>query len=134
MEKGWGVLKFVICMEILLFINKRSIVHFCGWRVWGVTELVINVWPLNGLRLQPIQPSSNKPDSFWPCNEQPPAPHHSTDDQTKARVTFSWHLIFYVKKYFGLLNIASWLASNKLLWTRKCNKCSLFIEFFLARI
>ena len=26
-----GVLKFVLCLHILLFLNNRSIVHFCGW-------------------------------------------------------------------------------------------------------
>ena len=35
-----------------------------------------------------------------------------------------------MKKHFGILNIAFWLASNKRLWTRKCNRCSWFIEFF----
>ena len=28
---GGGVLKFVTCLWILLFLNNRSIVHFCGW-------------------------------------------------------------------------------------------------------
>ena len=33
-RKGGGrVLKFVTCLGILLFLNNRSIVHFCGW--WG---------------------------------------------------------------------------------------------------
>ena len=42
--EGWGgeVLKFVKCLRILLFLNNRSIVHFCGW--WskgaGVKNLV----------------------------------------------------------------------------------------------
>ena len=95
-----------------------------------------NGWPLKGLKLLPIKSlqavvssstSSHKPDTFWlrkeqpPVSPSPPAPSHpfphSTDDQTKARVNFSWH----VKSYFDLLSIASWLASNKLLWKRKCN-------------
>ena len=39
---------------------------------------------------------------------------HSTGySKLKAPVTFSWPLIFYAKKYFGLLNVASQLASNK---------------------
>ena len=46
---------------------------------------------------------------------------HSIDDETKGPITFSWHLIFNVKKNCGLMNIASWLASNKTLWTRKSN-------------
>ena len=25
------VLKFVTCLQIFLFLNQRSIVHFCGW-------------------------------------------------------------------------------------------------------
>ena len=32
-ERGGGVLKSVMCLRILLFLNNRSIVHFCGW--WG---------------------------------------------------------------------------------------------------
>ena len=27
---GEGILKFVTCLRILLFLNNRSIVHFCG--------------------------------------------------------------------------------------------------------
>ena len=30
-----GVLKFVTCLQILLFLNNRSSVHFWGWRGWG---------------------------------------------------------------------------------------------------
>ena len=68
---------------------------------------------------------------------KPPTTHpspYSTDDQTKAPVTFSWHLIFYVEKYFGLLNIASWRATNLFEQgsvTRRSR--SLFIAFFLPR-
>ena len=37
----------------------------------------------------------------------------STDDQTKVLVTFNWHLIFYVKTYCVLLNMAlGWLATK----------------------
>ena len=32
-EGGGGVLKFATCLRILLFLNNRYIVHFCGW--WG---------------------------------------------------------------------------------------------------
>ena len=50
-EGGWGeVLKFVTCLEILLFLNNlrnRSIVHFCGWVGGGVTKLVIFVDVIN---------------------------------------------------------------------------------------
>ena len=31
-EWRWKVLKVVACLWILLFLNNRSIVHFCGWR------------------------------------------------------------------------------------------------------
>ena len=41
-QKGGGVvLKFVTCLWILLFLNNRSIVHFCEWWGWGVKKLVI---------------------------------------------------------------------------------------------
>ena len=33
---GEEVLKFVTCLYILLFLNSRSIVHFCGWGCVGV--------------------------------------------------------------------------------------------------
>ena len=72
------VLKFVICLQILLFLNKRSIVHFCGWggggsQNWSFFVAIIDVGPLNGLKLQPIQSleavdssstSSHKSDTF----------------------------------------------------------------------
>ena len=74
---------------------------------------------------------SIKPDTFWLHREQPqsplptsPSPHFPTDDHTKASITFSWHLIFYVKNYYGVVNITSWLARNKTLWTSKFNRCS----------
>ena len=112
-----------------------------GSQNWSFFLVVINVWPLNDLKLQPIQSLgavvssstwNHKPDTFFNYveNNPPPSPSptqsssRSTDDRTKAALIFSRHLIFYVKKYFGLLNIASWLASNKPLWTRKCNRCS----------
>ena len=128
-----------VCLQILLLLHERSIVHFCRWKGWGTGcrgsqncssfVAIINVWSLNGFKLQPIQSleaivSSStlryQPDTFWlhryltthspfPTHSSP----HSTDDQPKAPVTFSWHLIFYVKKCFGLLNLASLLASNK---------------------
>ena len=50
MEGGWGLLKCIMCLGILLFFNNRSIVDFCGW--WGlvVQKLtifvdVLNRWP-----------------------------------------------------------------------------------------
>ena len=90
---------------------------------------------VNGLKLQPIQISEAVVSSLtssqvhFNCIVDTP---HSTDDLTKAPVTFSWHLLFYVNEHCGLLNIASCgllniaslLASNKTLWARKCNRCS----------
>ena len=32
--RGEGVLKFVKCLWILLLLNNRSIVHFCGCLGW----------------------------------------------------------------------------------------------------
>ena len=41
-RKGPGEgLKFLTCLWILLFLNNRHIVHFCGWRKKGVIKLVI---------------------------------------------------------------------------------------------
>ena len=135
------VLKFVTCLQILLLLNKRSIVHFCEWKVitlvifCGCHKCMTHKWfkttPNSIIRgINFFSSSSHKPCTFWLRREQPPAPppthpfHHSIDEQTKVPVTFNWHLIFYVRKYFSLLNIASLLASNKPLWTRKCNRCS----------
>ena len=62
-----GVSKFVTYVQILFFLNKRSIVHFCRLTEWGTGHGgqgsqnwsffvgVINLWPLNDLKLQPIQ-------------------------------------------------------------------------------
>ena len=98
------------------------------------------VLKLNGLQIQSLvvvvssSTSSHKLNKFWlhRDNITTPSPlpqhsflsHYSTNDRTKVPVTFIWHLIFYVKKYFGLLNIASWMPSNKPLWTRNCDRCS----------
>ena len=32
---GREVMKFCTCLWILLFLNNRSIVYFCGWWGWG---------------------------------------------------------------------------------------------------
>ena len=40
-EGGGGVLKFVTCLRILLFLNNGSIVHFCGCGGRGIKKLVI---------------------------------------------------------------------------------------------
>ena len=40
---------------------------------------------------------ATKSDTFWLCREQPSAAPYSTDDQNRARATFSWYLIFYFK-------------------------------------
>ena len=125
------------------FLKKDLLFVFVGWRgggsqIWsffcGRDKCMTPKWfkittdSVNRGNSFNIKPQARQ---FWLCREQPPAalpPTHpsprSTDDQTKARVTFSWQLIVYMKKYFGVLNIAFWLASNKTLWTRKCNSCS----------
>ena len=44
---GKKVLKFVACLQILLILKNRSIVHFCEWEVGvgvGVKKLVIFLW------------------------------------------------------------------------------------------
>ena len=39
---GQEVLKFVRCLQILLFLNNKSIVQFCEWGMgMGVKKLVI---------------------------------------------------------------------------------------------
>ena len=41
-EVGWGGLKIRhVFADFFLFLNKRSIVHFCKWRGLGVTQMVI---------------------------------------------------------------------------------------------
>ena len=84
---------FVTYLQFLLFLNKRSVVHFSRWRVWGIGRGgpknwsffvdVRNVWLLNGLKLQlgqSLEPvafsstSSHKPETLWLCREQPQAP------------------------------------------------------------
>ena len=52
MEVEWGVMKFVTCLRILLFLSNTSIVHFCGWRCWWESQnssffvYVTNEWHL----------------------------------------------------------------------------------------
>ena len=46
--------------DFFLFLSKRSIIQFCRWGRWGSHNWsffvdATNVWPLNGLKLQPIQ-------------------------------------------------------------------------------
>ena len=62
-RKGVGILKFVTCLRILLSFflffflkkNSRSVVHFCGWGEWRVSQNwsfllnVVNVRPLKRL-------------------------------------------------------------------------------------
>ena len=40
-ERRWGSLEFVSCLWILLFLNNRSIVQFCGKWGRGIKKLVI---------------------------------------------------------------------------------------------
>ena len=84
--------------------------------IWSFSSL--NIWPLNGLKLQLFQllqaasrlflqqqaryiliAIENKPQLLLP---------HSTNDQTKGFATFSWHLIFFEKKLW--LNEYSFLG------------------------
>ena len=51
---GEGVLKFVMCLWILLFLNNRSIVHFCGWWGWGVKKLCGFKWWIKWLNQKEI--------------------------------------------------------------------------------
>ena len=50
-QKG-GFVTRVLCFQILLFVNNRSIAHFFwwgvggGWQNWSFLVDVINVWPL----------------------------------------------------------------------------------------
>ena len=98
----------------LLWKNKY-IIQFCKWGGWGSHDslflvIVINICPVNGLKLQPIQllevavsssTSIQMLTATATVNIQTttPAPHspQSTDNQTKGPVTSSWHLIFHVK-------------------------------------
>ena len=94
--------------------------------------VVINVWPLSSLKLQPMQSlesavsstaSSNKPDTFWPCREQLPVPPPhprpplsllpSTPLMTKLKhVLLSASAEFFTwKKYFDLLTL-KWLGEE----------------------
>ena len=43
-QGGGEVLKFVACFWILLFLNNRSIVHFCGWWGWGGKKIGNFLW------------------------------------------------------------------------------------------
>ena len=40
---GGKILRFVKCLHILLFLNSRSIVHFCGWGCVGEWMVVVDV-------------------------------------------------------------------------------------------
>ena len=87
----------------------------CRGRVSGVTQLVIfcgrykcitHKWFKTIIFLEAVVSSSSSSQIHFDCRrEQPPAlpPSHSTDDQTKEPVIFSWHL----------MNIASSLAATK---------------------
>ena len=61
-RKGGGrVLKFVMCLRILLFFNNRSMVHFCRWWGRGVKNWSFFVNVINGSpqRLFQILPFCN---------------------------------------------------------------------------
>ena len=52
-------------------------------------------------------------------------------NQLMTKLKDPWHVILHVKKT-GVMNIASWLPSNKTRSTRKYSRCSSYI-FFLPR-
>ena len=127
--------------RFFFFLNKRSIIQFCRWggcgsHNWSNFVDVTNFWPLNGLKLQSIQllqaivsfSTSNQLhfDCQWTYNQQPPAPPSPPIHwwPNKRTCYFQLALNFSCEENCGLMNIASWLASSKTLWTRKCNRCS----------
>ena len=104
-----GVSKSVKCLQMLLILSKRSIVHFCRWRgwhrTWGAIKLVIFCDRHKCMTPKWFKITTNasirgssRYNSLKPSTHSSP---HSTDEQTKAPVTFSWYLIFYVKKYLA---------------------------------
>ena len=116
---GWGLEiclmyadSFVFEQKIYCsFLQMDGVVHRrWGWQNWSFTVAVINIWPKNVLKLQPIQSleavasstSSRKPDKFYQHREQPSAPHPLTPLPTPLvtkHLLFSLS-IFCVKKMF----------------------------------
>ena len=107
---------------MFIFEDERGrgykIGHFHG-RHKCITPKWFKIQPIQSL--ETVVSSStwrHKSDTFWLHRKKSStSPNHlsphSTDDKTKAPVTFSWYLIFYVKNYFDLLSIAScWLGTN----------------------
>ena len=108
-------------------IGNKFLIHPSCHRLpyKGVTKLVTfcehrKYMTSKQLKLQPVQileavvSSSISSQIYFSCIENDPQ-HlslHFSYDQTTAPVTFSCHLIFYVKNFCGLLNIASWLANK----------------------
>lgn len=51
-QEGGAVLIYVTCLRVMLFLNNRFSVYFCGWRRWGGSqnqsffEDTINVCPM----------------------------------------------------------------------------------------
>ena len=102
-----------VCSFLFLFLKKRSIVHFCRWRRLAVI-LVIFCGRHKCMSPKCFKITTNsvirgntnsfffsiKPDTLWlPYRTTPSSPFpHSTDDLIKGLVTFSWHLIFCMKK------------------------------------
>ena len=134
--------------DSFFFKNKRSIFHFCRWRVghrtWGVTKFVIFCGRHKCITPKWFKITTNsiirgssfffniKPqagDIFWLRREQPPSPSphsllsplHWSPNQSLCYFQLALNLC---EEYFGLLNIASWLASNKSFRTKKCNRYS----------
>ena len=137
MKGGWPHGGLNIChMSADSFVFKQK--TYCSFLQMegGSQDVAILLEVVVSFRLQ-HQARSQIYFDYVENNTPASPPTHSSpnsiDYLNKGPVPFSWHLIFYVKKYFGLLNIASWLVSNKTLWTRKCNRCSWFMEFFLFK-
>ena len=108
-----------------------------------VTELVIfwrghKCWPLNGSKLQSIKlleavvsPATSSQILFDCINNN----HHTPSPtllMTKTICYFQLALNLCEKILWPISHITSWLASNKTLWRRECNRCSSQIFFFFC--
>ena len=131
LSKQLYTVKFVTCLQILLFLKKTI---FCGHH--NYTTLKWFKITNNSIIRSMCFSFNIKSDTFLSGSRSIPSPFPDTnfslyyiDDPTKAPVTFRWTLNFYVKKYYCLLNKASWLAINKTLWTRNRNR-SFFKKVF----
>ena len=136
---GEGVLKCVTYLHIF-FVFKYLLFHFAGEGVGSHTIFanVTNVWPLNCLKLQPIQlleavvSCSTSSQIHFDCHSEhttsnPQLPPPSNSLMTKLKDPLA--LNFSCEKNCGVMNIASRLPSNKTRSTRKYSRCSPYIFF-----